>query len=77
MLRVQAFLNFRSFNFRNFRFNAVYDSIHLSSPLVLLSNLGFCILRVFLRVPALSIAMDADDYFYVKAIATYAPTFFG
>ena len=42
---VQAFLNFRGFDFRNFRFTAVYNSILFSSPLVLLSNLdlrGFC-----------------------------------
>ena len=36
---LQAFLHFRGFDFRNFRFNAVYISILFSSPLVLLSNL--------------------------------------
>ena len=42
---VQAFLDFRGFDFRNFRFTTVYNSILFSSPLVLLSNLdlhGFC-----------------------------------
>ena len=39
-----AFLDFRSFDFCNFWFNAVYNSILFSSPLVLLSNLD---LRVF------------------------------
>ena len=34
-----AFLDFRVFNFRNFWFYAVYNSILFSSPLVLLSNL--------------------------------------
>ena len=34
-----AFLDFRGFNFRNFWFTAVYNSILFSSPLVLLSNL--------------------------------------
>ena len=38
-LHVQAFLDFRSFNFRDFQFNAVYNSIIFSFPLVLLSNL--------------------------------------
>ena len=44
---LQAFLDFRGFEFRNFQFNSVYNSILLSSPLVLLSNLnsgGFCFL---------------------------------
>ena len=37
---IQAFLDFRGFDLRNFRFNTVYDSIIFSSPLyVLLSNL--------------------------------------
>ena len=49
---VQAFLDFRGFDFRDFQFNAVYNSILFSSPLVLLSNLdlrGFCF-PVFLCV---------------------------
>ena len=29
------------------------------------------------RILIFSIAMDANNYFYVKSIATYAPTFFG
>ena len=47
---VQAFLVFRGFGIRNFRFNAVHNSILFSSPLVLLSNLdlrGFCFPRNF------------------------------
>ena len=46
---VQAFLDFRGFNFHNFRFNAVYNSILFSSPVVL-SNLELrCFyFRVFL-----------------------------
>ena len=51
-LAVQAFLDFRGFDFRDFRFTAVYNSILFSSPLVLLSNLdlrGFCF-RGFLFV---------------------------
>ena len=36
---LQAFLDFRSFDFSNFWFSAVYNSILFSSPLVLLSNL--------------------------------------
>ena len=42
---VQAFLDFCGFDFRDFWFNAVYNYILFSSPLVLLSNLylcGFC-----------------------------------
>ena len=42
---IQAFLNFRGFDFHDFRFTTVYNSILFSSPLVLLSNLdlhGFC-----------------------------------
>ena len=35
---LQAFLDFPGFNFRDFRFTAVYNSILFSSPLVL-SNL--------------------------------------
>ena len=37
--QIQAFLDFCGFDFRNFRFNEVYNSILFSSPLVLLSNL--------------------------------------
>ena len=51
-----SFLTFRSFEFRNFWFTMVYNSILFSSPLVLLSNLnlpGFCF-RVFLCVPTLT-----------------------
>ena len=39
-LKIQAFLDFRSFHFRNFRFNAVYISILFSSPLVLCKDLS-------------------------------------
>ena len=42
---LQAFLDFRGFDFRNFGFTAVYNSIIFPSPLVLLGNLdlrGFC-----------------------------------
>ena len=35
---LQAFLDFCGFDFTDFRFNVVYNSIQLSSPLVLLSN---------------------------------------
>ena len=51
---VQAFLDFRGFDFRNFRFNEVYNSILFSSPLVLLSNLyirGFCFRGLFFVSP--------------------------
>jgi hypothetical protein len=41
---IQVFLNFRGFDFRDVQFNAVYNSILFSSPLVLLSNLD---LRIF------------------------------
>ena len=37
--RLQAFLDFRGFDFCNFWFNAAYNSILFSSPLVLKSNL--------------------------------------
>ena len=43
--RVQAFLDFRRFDFRDFWFTAAYNYILVSSPLVLLSSLdlrGFC-----------------------------------
>ena len=54
--QVQAFLYFHGFDFRDFRFTAVYNSILFSSPFVLLSNLDlhgffFC---VFLCVPTLT-----------------------
>ena len=42
---IQAFLDFCGFDFRGFRFTAVYNSILFFSPLVLLSNLdlwSFC-----------------------------------
>ena len=42
---LQAFLDFHSFDFRNYRFTMVYNSILFSSLLVLLSNLNlrsFC-----------------------------------
>ena len=55
---LQAFLDFRSFNFRDFGFNVAYNSILLSSPLVLLSNLAlrtwFLLSAVFLFVPTLT-----------------------
>ena len=53
-INVQAFFDFCSFHFRDFRFNAIYDSILFSSPLVLLSNLnlhGFCFPRFFFMCP--------------------------
>ena len=40
--QAQAFLDFRGFDFRNFLFNAVYNSILFFSPLVLLCNLDLC-----------------------------------
>ena len=40
---IQAFLDFHSFDFCNFRFTAVYNSILFSSPLVLLSNLDYVV----------------------------------
>ena len=51
---IQAFLNFRGFDFRDFWFNAVYNSILFSSILVLQSNLdlrGFHIPRFFYVSP--------------------------
>ena len=39
---VQAFLDFRGFDFHDFQFNAVCNSILFSSPLVLLNNLDLC-----------------------------------
>ena len=47
---LQAFLDFRSFDFRDFLFTTVYNSIQFSSPLVLLSNpdlRSFCFPWVF------------------------------
>ena len=41
-ITIQAFLDFRGFDFRNIQFNEVYNSILSSSPLVLLSNLDLC-----------------------------------
>ena len=49
-LELQAFLDFHGFDFRDFQFNADYNSILFSSPLVLLSNLDlrcFCFLGFF------------------------------
>ena len=51
---LQAFLDFRGFDFRNFWFTAVYNSVLFSSPLVLLSSLnlcGFCFRVSFLESP--------------------------
>ena len=48
---VQAFLDFRGFDFRKFWFTSVDDSNLFSSPLVLLSDLhlrGFCFSVIFL-----------------------------
>ena len=39
---LQAFLNFRGFDFRDFLFSTVHNSILFSSPLVLVSNLDLC-----------------------------------
>ena len=39
---IQAFLDFHGFDFRYFRFNAVYNSIISSSPFVVLCNLDLC-----------------------------------
>ena len=50
---VQVFLYFCSFDICDFGFNAVYNSILFSSPLVLLRNLdlcGFCFPQFFLCV---------------------------
>ena len=55
--KLQSILNFRGFDFRNFRFNAVYASILFSSPLVLHTKLPqftrFLLSAIFLCVPAL------------------------
>ena len=48
---LQAFLNFRGFDFRDFLFSTVHNSILFSSPLVLVSNLhlhGFPFPRFFM-----------------------------
>ena len=48
---LQAFLDFRGFDFRNFQFNVVDNSILFSIPVVLLSNLnlgGFRFPRFFM-----------------------------
>ena len=50
MVIIQAFLNSCGFDFRNFRFTAVYNSILFSSSLLLLLNLdlrGFCFCGFF------------------------------
>ena len=39
VVTIQAFLDFRGFDFRDFLFTAAYNSILSSSPLVLLSYL--------------------------------------
>ena len=44
-VQVSLIEDFRGFHFRGFRFTTVYNSILISSPLLLLSNLdlrGFC-----------------------------------
>ena len=41
-ITIQAFHDFHGFDFCNFQFNEVYNSILSSSPLVLQSNLGTC-----------------------------------
>ena len=49
---------FRGFDFRDFRFTAVYNSIIFSSPLLLLSNLdlrGFCFHVFFSVSPTLTV----------------------
>ena len=56
-VRVQAILDFRSFDFRNFWFNSVYNSLPFSSPLVLLSKprfTQFLLPRFFICVPTLT-----------------------
>ena len=54
---VQAFLDFRGFDVHDFQFNAVYNSILFSSPLVQLSHLDlrdFLLTRFFFCVPKLT-----------------------
>ena len=50
-IALQAFLDFRGFDFHDFRFTTVYNSILFSSPLVILSNLdlhGFYLPQFFM-----------------------------
>ena len=51
---IQAFLDFRSFDFRNFQFNAVYNSIFF---LLLLSNHVYTVFafHIFLCDPTLTV----------------------
>ena len=72
---IQAFLNFGGFDFWDFRFNAVYNSILFSSPLVLLSNLNlrsFCFLRcpynnsVNQGMPVIWLCPQPDKVSYLK-----------
>ena len=54
VMHVQAFLDFRGFEFRHFQFNVVYNSILFSSPSVLLRNLnlrGFRFPHFFFMCP--------------------------
>ena len=46
-VRVQAILDFRSFDFRNFRFKAVYNSILFSSPLVRKATLIYTVFAFY------------------------------
>ena len=70
----QAFLNFQGFNFGNFPFNLVYNSILFSSPLVLLSNLdlrGFCLRGLYFVSPHNRVNWGMpviNHYFYKKGI---------
>jgi hypothetical protein len=57
-LLIQAFLDFRGFDFLDFQFNTVYNSILFSSPLVLLSDLdlrGFHFRIFFSMFPHINI----------------------
>jgi hypothetical protein len=78
---VQAFLDFCSFNFHDFRFTGVYNAIIFSFPLVLLSKLdlrGF-LFRVFflcLHINSINRGMpvsfsDSEFTLYLK-IMVYA-----
>ena len=61
---LQAFLDSRGFNFHNFLFNEVYNSILFSSPVVLPRNLdwcGFCF-RIVLCVPTLTALIEEFLY---------------
>ena len=64
----QAFRGFRGFDFRNFQFTTVYNSILFSSHLVLLSNLdlsSFC-LRVSFMCPHInSVNRGMPVYLYM------------